>query len=50
MLRLGQMKFADAEAVLEVLQIPGKDRIIKRLKEQGVAKGAAQNKPQGAVR
>lgn len=34
MLKLGQMKFADAEAVLDTLQVPGYKKIIKRMNDQ----------------
>ena len=49
MLRLFQMKAVDAEAILEILQIPGKDKILQRIDKQRQAamKAKAGRPPQG---
>jgi hypothetical protein len=48
MLRLFQMKAVDAEAVLEILQIPGKEKILDRInKQRQAAMQAKMGRPQG---
>jgi hypothetical protein len=52
MLRLFQMKAVDAEAILEILQIPGKDKILQRIDKQREAamKAKTGRPPQGGQR